>query len=280
MLPAEVTSSQPCSPILLARSVTCATPSASKHWYCHWAFLGGPSAATGLTPAYIGIMQLKHISTVLFGSSLVLALSTCGGSSNGDAFIGTGGISGSSGTGGVAGTGGVGTGGTGGVVGTGGTGVVSGTGGSSGECHIIQCAGRVTDCGNCIDDDEDGLVDNDDPECLGPCDNYEGEELLSGVGGETGEQCKADCYFDFGNGAGNDDCHWSRSCDPLEPKVQCTYDAPTPSRNSARTCVYRSRRTAATALAVAPSPSSQAWAQVVTMAMCTSAPNRDAPSTR
>ncbi len=169
-------------------------------------------------------MQLKHISTVLFGSSLVLALSTCGGSSNGDAFIGTGGISGSSGTGGVAGTGGVGTGGTGGVVGTGGTGVVSGTGGSSGECHIIQCAGRVTDCGNCIDDDEDGLVDNDDPECLGPCDNYEGEELLSGVGGETGEQCKADCYFDFGNGAGNDDCHWSRSCDPLEPKVQCTYD--------------------------------------------------------
>jgi hypothetical protein len=76
-----------------------------------------------------------------------------------------------------------------------------------------------------MDDDGDGLVDNDDPECLGPCDNYEGEELLSGVGGETGEQCKADCYFDFGNGAGNDDCHWSRSCDPLEPKVQCLYDA-------------------------------------------------------
>jgi hypothetical protein len=67
------------------------------------------------------------------------------------------------------------------------------------------------------------LVDIADPECLGPCDNYEGEELLSGVGGETAEQCKADCYFDFGNGAGNDDCHWSRSCDPLEPKLQCSY---------------------------------------------------------
>jgi hypothetical protein len=75
-----------------------------------------------------------------------------------------------------------------------------------------------------LDNDDDGLIDNDDPECLGPCDNYEGEELLSGVGGETGEQCKADCYFDFGNGAGNDDCHWSRSCDPLEPKVQCMHD--------------------------------------------------------
>jgi hypothetical protein len=91
-------------------------------------------------------------------------------------------------------------------------------------CFLVQCAGRVTACGDCSDNDGDGLIDNNDPECLGPCDNYEGEELLSGVGGETGEQCKADCYFDFGNGAGNDDCHWSRSCDPLEPKVQCTYD--------------------------------------------------------
>jgi len=92
------------------------------------------------------------------------------------------------------------------------------------SCALIMCDGRVTACGDCTDNDGDGLVDNDDPECLGPCDNYEGEELLSGVGGETGEQCKADCYFDFGNGAGNDDCQWSRSCDPLEPKVQCTYD--------------------------------------------------------
>ncbi len=225
-------------------------------------------------------MQLKHISTVLFGSFLVLSLVACGSGSGGDPFIGTGGSSGGNGAGGAAGTGGLGTGGTGGVV---------GTGGSSGECHIIECAGRVTLCGNCIDDDEDGLIDNDDPECLGPCDNYEGEELLSGVGGETGEQCKADCYFDFGNGAGNDDCRWSRSCDPLEPKVQCTYDEgllgskdcpDTHNRNSARTCAYRSRRTAATASAVAPSRSLQAWGLAVAMAMYTSVPNRDAPSTR
>ncbi len=90
--------------------------------------------------------------------------------------------------------------------------------GGTTQCFFIQCDGRVSD------NDGDGLIDNRDPECLGPCDNYEGEELLSGVGGETGEQCKADCYFDFGNGAGNDDCRWSRSCDPLEPKVKCTYD--------------------------------------------------------
>jgi hypothetical protein len=139
---------------------------------------------------------------------------------------GLGGTAGSSGTighGGATGTGGMtGTGGNAGTAGTGTGG--SGAAGVGGECQLIQCDGRVTLCGNCLDDDGDGLIDNADPECLGPCDNYEGEELLSGVGGETGEQCKADCYFDFGNGAGNDDCTWSRSCDPLEPKVQCTYD--------------------------------------------------------
>lgn len=96
--------------------------------------------------------------------------------------------------------------------------------GGTTQCFFIECQGRITACGDCSDNDGDGLIDNDDPECLGPCDNYEGEELLSGVGGETGEQCKADCYFDFGNGGGNDDCHWSRSCDPLEPKAQCVYD--------------------------------------------------------
>ena len=169
-------------------------------------------------------MQSQRIFVYLLTFSFLLGVSACSGSSSGDPFNGDGGTSGvggSTGTGGASGIGGTGTGGTGtGGMGTGGTGAVGGTGG----CHIIQCDGRTTLCGDCMDNDGDGLIDNDDPECLGPCDNYEGEELLSGVGGETGEQCKADCYFDFGNGAGNDDCHWSRSCDPLEPKVQCVYD--------------------------------------------------------
>lgn len=128
---------------------------------------------------------------------------------------------------GMAGAGGDGAGGSGaaGASGAAGSDGTAGFGGSgSGECVVVECAGRVTACGDCIDNDGDELIDNDDRECLGPCDNYEGEELLTGVGGETGEQCKADCYFDFGNGAGNDDCSWSRSCDPLEPKAQCTYD--------------------------------------------------------
>ncbi len=148
-----------------------------------------------------------------------------------------------SGTGGLDGTGGSGTGGLTGAGGVGGgvmfcetdaSGVcmIPGDGieipdgkGGTAICYVIQCENRITACGDCEDNDDDGLIDVFDPECLGPCDNYEGPELYAGVGGEGAEQCKADCYFDFGNGAGNDDCHWSRSCDPLKPKAQCTYDA-------------------------------------------------------
>ncbi|MEZ4286692.1 MAG: hypothetical protein R3A47_00795 [Polyangiales bacterium] len=117
------------------------------------------------------------------------------------------------------------------TIGTDGTVVITGDGvpvtdgdGTTFECQIIKCGNRITACGDCSDNDGDGLTDWRDPECLGPCDNFEGPELLTGIGGETGEQCKADCYFDFGNGGGNDDCHWSRKCDPLEPKAQCTYN--------------------------------------------------------
>ena len=84
---------------------------------------------------YIGIMQFQNISTVLLGSSLVLALVACGSGSSGDPFIGTGGTSGGGGTSGSAGTGGLGTGGTGAVV---------GTGGSSGVDYLDKAAqGRI-----------------------------------------------------------------------------------------------------------------------------------------
>jgi len=78
-----------------------------------------------------------------------------------------------------------------------------------------------------MDNDGDGLVDDKDPECLGPCDDTEGPVLLTGTPGETGNQCKADCYFDRGNGSGAGECEWNRKCDPLMPKDQCDYD-PTP----------------------------------------------------
>jgi hypothetical protein len=160
------------------------------------------------------------------------------GSGGGGGINGTGGGVGTGGAGGINGTGGgVGTGGAGGgvtscEVDTNGVCVFPDGGieiedpeGNPAICYLIQCENRITACGDCEDNDGDGKIDVYDPECLGPCDNYEGPELLTGVGGETGEQCKADCYFDFGNGAGNDTCRWSRSCDPLGPKTQCSYDA-------------------------------------------------------
>ncbi|HEX2881112.1 MAG TPA: hypothetical protein VHO25_16385 [Polyangiaceae bacterium] len=82
-------------------------------------------------------------------------------------------------------------------------------------CYQITCAGHLLECGDCDDDDGDGVVDWRDRECLGPCDNTEGPALTAGIGGETGGPCLADCYFDFGNGPGNDDCHWDHRCDPL-----------------------------------------------------------------
>jgi hypothetical protein len=82
-------------------------------------------------------------------------------------------------------------------------------------CIQTSCAGHLLECGDCTDNDRDGVVDSHDPECLGPCDNTEGPGLNAGIGGETGGPCAADCYFDFGNGPGNDDCHWDHRCDPL-----------------------------------------------------------------
>jgi len=93
--------------------------------------------------------------------------------------------------------------------------VITEDGGFMWTCRRTACGGRVTECGDCDDNDGDGVADERDPECLGPCDNSEGPALTAGVGGETGGPCQSDCYFDFGNGSGNDDCFWDHRCDPL-----------------------------------------------------------------
>ena len=92
-------------------------------------------------------------------------------------------------------------------------------------CFPTRCAGKLLECGDCEDNDGDGATDWRDPECLGPCDNTEGPGLGAGVGGVNRANCKVDCYFDFGNGAGNDDCKWDHRCDRLEPESpNCTFD--------------------------------------------------------
>ena len=102
--------------------------------------------------------------------------------------------------------------------------VITEDGGKQVICYPTACAGRIVACGDCKDNDGDGKVDWRDPECLGPCDNTEGPALESGVGGVIGNTCGVDCYFDYGNGSGNDKCAWDHRCDPLEPELPgCPY---------------------------------------------------------
>lgn len=119
--------------------------------------------------------------------------------------------------------------------------VAGGSAGQSGEsgaaeagvagCVPASCHGKTYACGNCIDDDGDGKIDADDPECTGPCDDNEGS-FDTGLPGGGADKCTEDCFFDNGNGAGNDGCRFSHRCDPLSVapdypptgSASCSYD--------------------------------------------------------
>lgn len=105
----------------------------------------------------------------------------------------------------------------------------SGATGGSGECKPITCEGKLYACGNCLDDDDDGVADAADPDCLGPCDNTE-DRLDLGIPGAGNAPCKRDCFFDKDSGAGNDNCAFDLRCDPLSPEPnECLYENPPPS---------------------------------------------------
>ena len=108
----------------------------------------------------------------------------------------------------------------------------TGAAGGGGGCptpSLANCQGHVYDCGNGEDDDGDGRVDAQDPECLGPCDNSE-TSFGSLIPVNDGPPCIRDCYFDQDSGSGNDECYWNHQCDPLE--VPPHY-FPSPSEGSA-----------------------------------------------
>ena len=81
--------------------------------------------------------------------------------------------------------------------------------------YKTECSGTVWQCGDGIDNDEDGFIDNQDSDCFGPCDDNEGgwKGMIPG----QNDNCQVDCYFDDDNGNGSDLCKWSFACDPLEP---------------------------------------------------------------
>lgn len=74
------------------------------------------------------------------------------------------------------------------------------------SCVVRPCRGRVLLCGNCIDDDGDGLIDAQDPDCWGECNDSEsawaGRQVCSNLS----------CYFDRDCGIGND-----QQCEELAP---------------------------------------------------------------
>jgi hypothetical protein len=95
-----------------------------------------------------------------------------------------------------------------------GAGATAGAGAAA--CEVAHCGNRAEPyrCGNCLDDDNDGVIDAADGHCLGPCDDSEDSYLLD-LPGDAGAPCRQDCYFDQNAGPGNDGCYWSHACDPL-----------------------------------------------------------------
>jgi hypothetical protein len=119
----------------------------------------------------------------------------------------------------------------GGIAGASATGGASAQGGER-PCAKTSCRGKEYQCGNCSDDDADGLSDALDPDCLGPCDDDE-LGLSTGLSGNQAAVCRQDCYFDGDAGPGNDKCEWSYACDllslapdyPPSGEARCAYDS-------------------------------------------------------
>jgi hypothetical protein len=97
------------------------------------------------------------------------------------------------------------------------------TGGPIG-CQMATCHGKIYECGDCVDNDGDGLIDMADPGCWGPCDNNEAGWKGEIPGQQDNPTCeRMTCYWDGNSGHGESFCMWSHACDPLEP-MGCTYD--------------------------------------------------------
>lgn len=189
-----------------------------------------------------------------------------GGTTGTGGTMGTGGMTSTgsaTGTGGTMGTGGM-T-GAGGMMGTGGmttsTSSSTGAGGmvaidaGMGVIEVVKCLNQIYLCGDGIDNDNDGLIDWQDPDCLGPCDNTE-DSYYGGIPGQSGPACDVDCYWDSNSGSGDDDCFWNHKCDPNEvvspghpePTSKCGYNLATNISGSNQTCSQLYQQQSATCL--------------------------------
>jgi hypothetical protein len=85
--------------------------------------------------------------------------------------------------------------------------------------NATECSATGSECNNCIDDDDDGVIDGADPECTGLEDNDEGS-FATDIPGDNVDAIKQDCFFDGNSGSGDDGCDLHVCCF-LEPFVDC-----------------------------------------------------------
>lgn len=104
-------------------------------------------------------------------------------------------------------------------------------GGQGQGLQAAPCGNQTYDCGDQQDNDGDGLIDSDDPDCLGPCDDTE-DSYNPELPGFSGAACRLDCFWDTGNGS-EEGCYWDHRCDPLsvDPNyypegIACEYEGP------------------------------------------------------
>jgi hypothetical protein len=163
---------------------------------------------------------LRAMKPLLIGS--VILLMACNSKNEGGATPGGGAGGNAGGGGGTAGGGGGTAGGGGGATAGagGGGGATAGAGGQASICPVGSTA-----CTDGKDNDGDGKIDGDDPECVGACDNDE-STFATGISGDNVDACKQDCFFDGNSGQGDDKCEWNLKCDPANPGAKiCPYDA-------------------------------------------------------
>jgi hypothetical protein len=198
----------------------------------------------------------SHMTSISFvrvlGAALLAGLgcgtnTPAGGTGNGGTTAtGTAGATGIAGTTGQGGTTGVA--GTTGAAGASGGSTVSGTGGSGsgGTIGTGGIGGGIKvgnpQCSDGIDNDGDGRIDYDDPECVGPLDNDE-SSFATGIPGDNIDACKQDCFFDGNSGMGDDGCNWQLKCDPRSVETKCPYDMQYATQHASECSVSASQST-------------------------------------
>jgi hypothetical protein len=73
------------------------------------------------------------------------------------------------------------------------------------------CHAAAAQCNDCVDNDNDGRIDGDDPECTGALDDDEGS-FATGIPGDNIDRIKQDCFYDGNSGSGDDGCDLHVCC--------------------------------------------------------------------